>query len=350
MEIVNVDESEKWNRIVRSFPKWDVYYLNEYAYSLKLHGDGLPLLVYSTEKEFRICYVVMQEDIAASEFFQGVLPINTYYDWSTPYGYGGPLIDGQPTENALCGFIRKLNRWCEEHSIVTQFFRFHPLLQNQKLLENICEVVYMKKTIYIDTRDEETIFRNMTPNNRNMVRKAEKNGVKIVMDHGERIKDFQRIYQKTMENNHAEEYYFFEDEYFEYLKTHLAKNILFAYAVYGDKIVSASIFLYNAQYIHYHLSGTLPEYRNLGATNLLLTKVAYWAAERGLEAFHLGGGVGITDSLLTFKKHFNRNGEIDFCIGRNIFDQNAFDKLVQLRLDMDPMFDMARPFLIKYRG
>lgn len=32
----------------------------------------------------------------------------------------------------------------------------------------------MKKTIYIDTENSDVIFKNMTPNNRNMVRKAKK--------------------------------------------------------------------------------------------------------------------------------------------------------------------------------
>ncbi len=32
----------------------------------------------------------------------------------------------------------------------------------------------MKKTVYIDTQSEDVIYANMTPNNRNMVRKAEK--------------------------------------------------------------------------------------------------------------------------------------------------------------------------------
>ena len=69
-----------------------------------------------------------------------------------------------------------------------------------------------------------------------------------------------------------------------------------------------------------------------------------------IKKFHLGGGLGIEDSLFSFKKHFNRNGEIDFCIGRNIFDKSTFDELVKIREENDPDFDSSRPFLIKYRG
>ena len=124
----------------------------------------------------------------------------------------------------------------------------------------------------------------------------------------------------------------------------------FFYAEYQGIPVSASIFLYNQHFMHYHLSGTLPEYRKLGAANLVLSEAAYWAAEHNIKKFHLGGGLGIEDSLFSFKKHFNRNGEIDFCIGRNIFDKSTFDELVKIREENDSDFNSSRPFLIKYRG
>jgi len=60
--------------------------------------------------------------------------------------------------------------------------------------------------------------------------------------------------------------------------------------------------------------------------------------------------VEVEDSLLSFKKHFNRNGLLDFCIGRTVFDPEAFDELVSLRKQYDGRFDDTKPFLIKYRG
>lgn len=350
MKIIQLQEKETWNNIIKSFPEWDIYYLNEYAHSLMLHGDGTPYLIYHEKDQGRLSYIVMQEDIAEVPSLSPYLETGKYYDWTTPYGYGGPLTEGEISPEWIKAFMEELNQWCREHHIVSQFFRFHPLLQNQKILENVCDVVYMKKTVYIDTTDKEIIFKNMTPNNRNMVRKAIKNEVEIVMDRGERIEEFIKIYEATMRNNEAEEYYYFEREYFDYLIREMKNHIIFFYAVYQGTPVSASIFFYNEKYMHYHLSGTLPEYRKVAAANLLLSEAANWAAEQGIEAFHLGGGVGIEDSLLSFKKHFNRNGLLDFCIGRSIFDKKAFDELVELRKNNDAKFDDSKPFLIKYRG
>ena len=350
MEIISIRQKERWNDIVKSFPKWDVYYLNEYAHSLQLHGDGEPYLIYDAHDGGRLCYVVMQEDISAFPPLADYLGNVSCYDWSTPYGYGGPLVDGEITEHWMNDFLQNLSAWCREHGVVTQFLRFHPLLQNQKVMESIGDVIYMKKTVYMDTTDKDIIFRNMTPNNRNMVRKAEKNGVQIVIDNGERMDEFIHIYESTMRQHQASEYYFFEKEYFEYLRQQMRENVVFFYAVYQEKVISASIFFYNDQFMHYHLSGTLMEYRKLAAANLLLTRAAEWAAEHGISRLHLGGGVEIEDSLLSFKKHFNRNGLIDFCIGRTIFDEAIYQELVNLRIKYDKDFDVNKKYLIKYRG
>lgn len=350
MEIVCIHQKDRWNEIVKEFKQWDIYYLNEYVHSLQLHGDGVPYLIYCEKDGSKLCYAVMQNDIAEFVPLSQYVPRGKYYDWTTPYGYGGPLTEGIISRQWIEEFMRELTEWCGKHGIISQFFRFHPLLQNQKVIESVSDVIYMKKTVYIDTLSEDIIFKNMTPNNRNMVRKAKKNGVNIVIDRGERLETFIKIYEATMKNNGAESYYYFEKEYFEDLINSLHDNLLFFYAEYEGVPISASIFLYNENFMHYHLSGTLPEYRKLGATNLLLSEAAYWAANNGIKKFHLGGGLGIEDSLFSFKKHFNRNGEIDFCIGRNIFDNEMFENLVRIREQNDNDFDSSKPFLIKYRG
>lgn len=41
--------------------------------------------------------VVMKRDIAADPHFAGSLPADTYFDFATPYGYGGWLLEGRAT-------------------------------------------------------------------------------------------------------------------------------------------------------------------------------------------------------------------------------------------------------------
>ena len=102
--------------------------------------------------------------------------------------------------------------------------------------------------------------------------------------------------------------------------------------------------------MHYHLSGSLSAYRNLGATNYLLYEAATWAAKHHIPSLHLGGGVGIEDSLYNFKKQFNKISNTDFCIGGNIFLPDVADYLVSLRSNNDQSFNPSKPYFIKYRS
>ena len=64
MEIITCGSQAEWDKIVKSFATWDVYYLSQYVKSLQLHGDGEPLLIYYQSEQMRIAYVVQQTDIA----------------------------------------------------------------------------------------------------------------------------------------------------------------------------------------------------------------------------------------------------------------------------------------------
>lgn len=350
MKIIPIKEKQNWNAIVKSFSNWDIYYLNEYAESFKIHGDGEPYLIYFEFDKGKIAFVVFQNDISNLKYFKDSLEYGKYFDWTSPYGYGGPLVDGEVKEEDVLLLKDYLCDYALQNGIISLFFRYHPLLKNEKIFEKICNNINLKKSVYVDTDSIELIWKNMTPNNRNMVRKAEKSGVKILIDKGERIKEFIDIYKQTMNIKSADTYYYFEDTYFDYIIKKFRNNVIFFYAEYEGKIISASIFFYNDTYIHYHLSGTLQEYRNLASVNLLLTKAAEWAAEQGIKQLHLGGGVEAEDSLFKFKKNFNRNGMVDFYIGSTIFNREAFDYLVNLRKEVDSSFDINKKFMIKYRA
>lgn len=349
LEIISEDKV-KWNKTIKSFPEWDVYYLYEYCNSLSIHGDGTPLLIYYHEEDFFLCYVVMQKDIAYSKEFKKILSSEKLFDWETPYGYGGPIIKGGFSEIKIQNFFQELNKYCQENGVVSQFIRFMPLTQNQRAVMKSVECVHLKSTIYMDTTNEELIFQNLTSKNRNMIRKAKNNGLHVITDKGDRIEDFIRIYNLTMDKNKADEYYYFQKNYFDDLCQNLKDNMIIFYVLYDEMVISAAIFFYNEQFIHYHLSGSLQEYKHLAPTNLLLYEVARWACMHKIEMFHLGGGIKAEDSLFSFKKQFNRNGKLDFYIGRYIFIQDKFEALVQLRKKADATFNENNPYLIKYRG
>ena len=188
--------------------------MSEYAHSFMIHGDGEPFLIFYEDECARFCYVVMKQDIARCAMFQGKLEEGKFYDLETPYGYGGPLTDEEVGLASQKAFADEITEYCKDNNIVSQFVRFHPLLNNQDVLPNVIETRYLRETVYIDTLSPELIMQNMDSKNRNMVRKAIKNGVTVVRKPVEDYQELVSMYVETMQKNNADEYYTFQEEYF----------------------------------------------------------------------------------------------------------------------------------------
>lgn len=313
-----------------------------------IHGDGEIFLIYFENEKERFCYVVMQNDIADVEPFKGNIESGKYFDWETPYGYGGPLADLEISNISQKIFKSEILDYCNKNGIVSQFVRFHPLLKNYTVLPTVIESRYLRDTIYVDTSNPALIMNNMDSKNRNMIRKAEKNGVNIVKKEITDFEDFLIMYRETMKKNSAEEYYIFNIDYFKSLEA-MSDNAFIMYAIYNNIPISASIMYYNDRYMHYHLSGSHIEFRKYAPNNLLLYKAACWASEHGIKQFHLGGGMTSDDSLFAFKKQFNRNGRTSFVVGRTIFNQMVYKELLDIRKGIDSKFDVNNEFMIQYR-
>lgn len=101
------------------------------------------------------------------------------FDLETPYGYGGPLTDAPLSPEAQQIFMEELRDYCLEQRIVTQFLRYHPLLDNHGAVAPMTDTHYLRDTIYMDTASPELILANMDSKNRNMVRKAQRSGVTV---------------------------------------------------------------------------------------------------------------------------------------------------------------------------
>ena len=313
-----------------------------------LHGDGDMYLLYFEYNTDRFCYVVMQSDIADVVQFKGIIPNGKYFDWETPYGYGGPLTDSVISEEAQAAFKKEITEYCSGRGIISQFVRFHPLLENYNTMPYVIETKYLRDTIFIDTANPGLIMLNMDSKNRNMVRKAQKNKVSIIKKDITEFEDFIPMYVETMKKNGAEEYYTFQRNYFESLIT-MKDNAFILYAIYEDIPVSGSIMYYNDRYMHYHLSGSHTEYRKYSPGNLLLYEAACLASGMGIKQFHLGGGMSPDDSLFGFKKQFNKNGRASFVVGRTIFNMDIYKELLNIRKEADLEFDVNNGFMIQYR-
>lgn len=340
--IYNFEEANEWDEQVRTFANYDVYYLSGYVKAFRIHGDGTPqMFCYSTEA-LRGIYVYMKRKTA----IEGV------YDSITPYGYGGFLIEGDTSEKNMRDLWKAYTNKMKEENIVDNFVRYHPVLANAELMKSVSNVIDLGKTVAFNLTSPEVIWDNIISKNRNMIRKAEKNG--IVIKHGQGLElfdEFIKIYNATMDKDNAEEYYYFKHEFYESIHDDLKNNYEMFWAEYEGKIIAMSIMLFANKQMHYHLSGSMMEYRNLAPSNLLLYKAAIWGCEQGFKTFHLGGGVGSgEDNLYKFKAAFNRKSDYRFSIAKMVFDQEKYDALVEERVARDPGFDRESSFFPLYRS
>ena len=278
--------------------------------------------------------------------------IEGVYDSITPYGYGGVLFEGDISEDHIADFWNEFLQMMEKEHIVDNFVRYHPILRNAEPMKYISDVLDLGKTIALDLASPDTIWNNIISKNRNMIRKAEKNGIEI--HHGKDLalfKNFRSIYNATMDKDHAEPYYYFGEDFYESIHKDMIDNYEMFYAMLDGQIIAMSIIIFTNKQMHYHLSGSVIEYRNLAPSNLLLYKAALWGYEQGYKTFHLGGGVGSgEDNLYKFKSAFNKNSDFQFSIGKQIFDQKQYDELVALRTSNDVEFDRESNFFPVYRA
>lgn len=325
-----IAESEKWDAVVRSFGCYDVYYLSGYVKAFQLHGDGMPMLFYYEGAEIRGLNVVMKRDIAEDPFFLDKIKPGTFFDLITPYGYGGWLIEGAGEKAELFSAYEK---WCAAHHIVSEFVRYHPVLDNAKQVRTWYDVIDLGQTVYMDLSSQDKIWSNLTSKNRNMVRKAQKSGVSICRGQFHDIyKTFREIYNQTMDSDNAKPYYYFSEDFYDSICKDLPEESQVFWAEYDGRIIAASIMLSTNGYMSYHLSGSLREYQHLAPTNLLLYKAALWGCRNGCRSLHLGGGVGSKeDSLFKFKSSFNRNDRMQFAIGKKIFLAGTYQELTNMK-------------------
>ena len=342
IQIYDMTQRKEWDEMVRSFAEYDVYYLSGYVRAFEIHGDGEPQLLYYEANGLRGIYVYMKRKTA----------IDGVYDSITPYGYGGFLLEGNQSEENLKELWAAYMQKMKELNIVDNFVRYHPVLANAVPMKVCSDVIDLGKTVAMDLTSEEVIWTNIHSKNRNMIRKAEKNGIEIKHGQGLELFDvFIKIYNATMDKDNAEEYYYFKPEFYRSIHEDLKDNYELFWAEYEGKIIAMSIMIFANGRLNYHLSGSDIEYRNLAPSNLLLYKAALWGCEKGMKTFHLGGGVGSgEDNLYKFKAAFNRKSDYQFSIAKMVFDQEKYDALVEERASRDPDFNRESKFFPLYRS
>lgn len=318
----------QWNGLLKKFEdnQKDIYFYEEYV---KMYEDIISKAV---------CVVCEEgNSIVLMPFLRRT--INDYFDFETAYGYGGPISNSKD-DIWIHKAIIAIKNYLYEKKYLCGFVRFHPLLENAKNCMDSFDIFLDRMTVCINTEMtiDEIWTRQITSKNRNMIRKAEKNGLLYKAEYDFlSIKEFIKLYTATMKKLNAEKFYFFDKSYYkEFTKAFTGKAFLGTVRK-DDVLICAALFMYSKKYGHYHLEGSNQNYSNLGANNLLLWKTALELHNHNVKEFHLGGGYDSSEnnSLFKFKKAFSNNYK-DFYIGKLIFNKEKYTEIKDKWIKANP--------------
>lgn len=324
--ILTLNNIQEWLHSLLSLQagQQDVYFSPKYYALYEHNGDGKAYCFIYKEDDNVVLYPFLLNSINCLGYGLD----DEYYDIQGAYGYNG-IVTSSKDEGFIARFHDSFDQYCQDEHIVAEFSRFHPLLNNQVLASPKMQTFYSRKTVKLDlTMSLDDIWKTQfSSKNRNVIRKAEKDGVTIVESRDYEF--FRQMYDQTMRNVNAEGFYFFPAEYYEKFKESFGDDLILCFAMYDGKPISGSMFMFSKDYAHYHLSGRDKNYYKIAANNAVLWYGIQKAKERGCKWFHFGGGTTGEDDdmLLHFKQNFSKdNGE--FWIGKRVHNQEVYDSIV----------------------
>ena len=341
---MNIKIVEHWDEVLDTFlpAERDIYFREEYV------------RLYETDTEKAVsCIVNDGEQMMLLPFLSRTFNYQgqTLYDFETAYGYGGPIWH-QADEKFKSAASQLMVDELIRQNYVAGFVRFHPLLANYENFP-VGRLIEDRKTIAIDLSLEENDIwmQEIHTKNRNVIKKGEKSGLTFVVDNDYKyLPEFIRLYDATMDQLDAADFYYFKQQYYEeFVKT--LPNSFLGVVLYEDRVISAAIFMYEGCYGHYHLSGSDVSALRLSPNNYMLWHAALELKRRGVKVLHLGGGTTSAedDSLFCFKSRFSKH-TYRFCLGKMIFNEHLYHDICSDWEAKNPdKAEHYKHFLLKYK-
>ena len=324
---ISINNSVQWDDIVCSFSDYEVFYLSKYVMAFMEEDDknGIPILLYYQNRSDRAINVVFKRDVAEDKRFEELINKGKYFDLSSPYGYGG--FWGNISDYKALN--QEYHSYCVNNHYICEFVRFDLFGEFYKYYDGKVESRTHNVIRSLEMPIDE-IWMDFKQKVRKNVKKANRNGLKVVLDNtGKFLDDFLRIYYATMERSEAEAEYYFSRNFFEKLNE-MKNNIMYFHVEYEDKIISTELVIYGAENAYSYLGGTDKDYFEVRPNDFLKYEIIKWAKEKGLKNFVLGGGYGTDDGIFQYKASLAPHGIEDFYIGKKIYNEELYKKLVGL--------------------
>ena len=116
MTLLREVEPEAWDPLLERLGLADAYLLRGYLESAAVLDPGRPVLLHFAGDRGDVVFACLVRDVPG---------VDGRVDVTTPYGYGGPVGEGD--------FLEAYEAWCGERGVVSTFVRFHPLFEAENL-------------------------------------------------------------------------------------------------------------------------------------------------------------------------------------------------------------------------
>lgn len=277
-EVISIQDILRWKEILGSMRIKDVHYTSHYFLSALSLDPGEALMFYYSDQDGSIAYPFIKRRI------EGEPP--NYFDITTPFGYGGPVVRGEGDSDALVArFLEAFSGYCRDEHIIAEYIRFHPLLGNAAYFEKHLKLLPLYETYTVDLKRaaESAGGRHNSS--------QEDQGI-VIRKLGTVRHMFEFLvlyYAEVRRREEADSYYFFTQDYFEALVSNLGPILHLFGAYRGQKLISACYILAEGDTIYQHLDGTLEGEEKSGTAKTLLLKIEEWGADNNMAFYHLGG-------------------------------------------------------------
>jgi hypothetical protein len=327
------DAAQRWDEALAQLPARlrDVYFTSPYLLLSQRLGEGRAMGALFNHGETVVLYPFVLRELTAlphlGEEYAG------YHDVTTPFGYGGALVHKRRgDEHAMETFRHAFDRWCANNRVVSEFVRFHPLLDTELAMQHYVECSAVNTTVWcrLDCSQEER-FKTLSPPTRRNVRRALGSDLTFQQESSDdAYESFGELFRHTLERRGGGHEDSFSDRYFTDMRELLGPMQSLLSVRHGEKMIAAGLFLRSPEFVHYHLGGADPEYLELRPTNLLFFEAMKWGCSLGCSALHLGSGYEANDDLFRFKAGFSPL-RARFCIGKRVHDEEAYARATAAR-------------------
>lgn len=319
--INEITSKTDWNAFLEEVDAYDFYHTYDYHQISCGLGTEKPILIAYTNNKTIIGLPLLLRRIPGTEF----------YDFTSIYGYGGPVYGNLSEDFDNTHYYRSLLSYFESKNIISVFSRLHPYLEKQEnILSKVGEICTLGRVVNIDIilplEESRRVYQKSLKNQVNKLRRTCRVRKAVTKKD---ILEFVEIYYENMNRLDANDNYFFKPEYFVNFinQTDFKTEILLVEELVSQKIIAGSMFVKTKQFVQFHLSGTRTEFLKLKPSKLFLDEMRIESTMEKFKYFNLGGGLGsMDDSLFDFKSAFSKDFK-DFKIWKLIVNKNVYNEL-----------------------